>query len=272
MRFILPPCGVNFAFASLESPHTSAKPSKDNYHQERFMSGTTRIVDYEQNGQTYEGFLAMPEGAPKGVVLVAHAWGGQSEFEQDKAKLMASWGYAGFAADVYGKGNRGATNEECEALMTPLATNRAELQSRLAFALDVAKKEAGTENAAAIGFCFGGLCALDLARSGADIRAAISFHGTLSPSGLDAKEISARILVLHGYDDPLAPPESVTALAKELTAAGCDWQIHAYGHVAHSFTDRNANNPDHGMMFDAQAKRRSWSAAKQLLVESFAEV
>ena len=118
------------------------------------MSGTTRIVDYEQDGQTYEGFLAMPEGNPKGVVLVAHAWGGQSEFEQDKAKLLASWGYAGFAADVYGKGKRGETNEECEALMPPLATNRGELQSRLACALDVAKRESGSDKAAAIGFCF----------------------------------------------------------------------------------------------------------------------
>ena len=121
------------------------------------MSESTRIIDYDQGGQVYEGFLAMPEGTPKGVVVVAHAWAGQSEFEQGKAKLLASWGYAGFAIDVYGKGKRGETNEECEALMTPLASNRAELQSRLAFALDVAKKESGVEKAAAIGFCFGGV-------------------------------------------------------------------------------------------------------------------
>ena len=122
------------------------------------MTVTTQIVDYEQGGQTYEGFLTMPSGAaPRGVVLVAHAWGGQSEFEQDKAKLVAEWGYAGFAIDVYGKGKRGETNEECEALMTPLASNREELQSRLAFALNIAKEKAGTDNAAAIGFCFGGL-------------------------------------------------------------------------------------------------------------------
>ena len=141
------------------------------------MAVTTRIVDYELDGATYEGFLAMPDNTPKGVVVVAHAWGGQSGFEQDKAKLLAEWGYAGFAMDVYGKGNRGETTEECQALMEPLAGNRPELQARLAKSLDVAKAESGASAAAAIGFCFGGLSVLDMARTNMDVAGVVSFHG-----------------------------------------------------------------------------------------------
>lgn len=231
------------------------------------MSGTTRIVDYEQNGQTFEGFLAMPDGTPKGVVLVAHAWGGQSEFEQDKAKLMASWGYAGFAIDVYGKGKRGATNEECEALMTPLASNRPELQSRLAFALDIAKKEAGTDNAAAIGFCFGGLSVLDMARKNMAVAGVVSFHGLFGAPENTDETITPKVLALHGWEDPMATPDDVMDFSKEMTAAKADWQLHAYGAVMHAFTNPAANNPDFGTVYDGGADRRSFAACQDFLAE-----
>ncbi len=231
------------------------------------MSGTTRIVDYEQNGQTYEGFLAMPEGTPKGVVLVAHAWGGQSEFEQGKASLLAEWGYAGFAADVYGKGKRGETNEECEALMTPLATNREELQSRLAFALDVAKKESGVSKAAAIGFCFGGLSVLDMARTNMAVEGVVSFHGLFGAPGNTADKITPKVLALHGWEDPMATPDDVMDLSKEMTKAGADWQLHAYGATLHAFTNPEANNPDFGTVYSAEADRRSFAACKDFLEE-----
>ncbi len=231
------------------------------------MSVTTRIVDYEQGGQTYEGFLAMPEGTPKGVVLVAHAWGGQSAFEQDKAKLVAEWGYAGFAIDVFGKGKRGETNEECEALMTPLASNRVELQSRLAEALSVAKKESGSDNAAAIGFCFGGLSVLDMARTNMALKGVVSFHGLFGAPGNTADQITPKVLALHGWEDPMATPDDVMDFSKEMTSAKADWQLHAYGSTMHAFTNPHADNPDFGTVYDAGADRRSFAACQDFLAE-----
>lgn len=231
------------------------------------MTVTTRIVDYEQGGEVFEGFLAMPDGSPKGVVLVAHAWGGQSEFEQDKAKVLAEWGYAGFAIDVYGKGKRGETNEECEALMTPLASNRAELQSRLAHALDVAKTEAGTDSAAAIGFCFGGLSVLDMARTNMAVAGVVSFHGLFGAPGNTADTITPKVLALHGWEDPMATPDDVMDFSKEMTGASADWQLHAYGSTMHAFTNPHADNPDFGTVYDAGADRRSFAACQDFLAE-----
>ena len=231
------------------------------------MTGTTRIVDYDLAGETYEGFLAMPSGAPKGVVLVAHAWGGQSEFEQDKAKLMAEWGYAGFALDVYGKGKRGQTNEENEALMTPLASNRPELQARLAGALDTAKTESGAAKAAAIGFCFGGLCVLDMARTNMAVDGVVSFHGLFGAPGNTAEKITPKVLALHGWDDPMATPDDVMDFSKEMSKAGADWQLHAYGATLHAFTNPQADNPNFGTVYSANADRRSFAACKDFLEE-----
>jgi len=109
---------------------------------------------------------------------------------------------------------------------------------------------------------------LDLARSGADVRGVVSFHGLFKPTGLPTKgKITARILMLHGYDDPMVPPEDVLAIARELTEAGADWQLHAYGHTVHSFTNPEANNPEGGMVYNDKADRRSWHALMQFLDE-----
>ena len=119
-----------------------------------------------------------------------------------------------------------------------------------------------------MGFCFGGLCALDLARSNADIRGAISFHGMLKPSGLTEPKVRAKVLMLHGYDDPLAPPADVLAVAKEFTDAGADWQLHAYGHTVHAFTNPVAQDRAGGMQYDESADRRSWHALEEFLSEA----
>ena len=233
------------------------------------MSVSTRFVDYEQAGQTYEGFLAMPSGTPKAVVVVAHAWGGQSEFEQGKAKLLAEWGYAGFAMDVYGKGKRGETTEECQALMDPLASNRTELQSRLEHALSVAKSESGAGKAAAIGFCFGGLSVLDMARTNMAVEGVVSFHGLFGAPGNTADAVRPKVLALHGWDDPMATPDDVLTFAKEMDGAKADWQLHAYGGTMHAFTNPGANNPDFGTVYSSAADRRSFAACKDFLAELF---
>ena len=121
---------------------------------------------------------------------------------------------------------------------------------------------------AAIGFCFGGLCALDLARAGADLKGVASFHGLFTPPGnLDGVGITARVAVYHGWEDSLVPPDQVVALGQELTTAGCDWQIHCYGGAVHGFT--HARPPEEGMPVNALADRRAWRSAADFLGECF---
>jgi dienelactone hydrolase len=104
-------------------------------------------------------------------------------------------------------------------------------------------------------------------RSGADVRGVVSFHGLLKPSGLPPKKIQSKVLILHGYDDPMAPPEEVLAVAKELSAAGADWQLHAYGNTVHAFSNPQANNPAFGTVYKPEADRRSWHSLLGFLEE-----
>lgn len=234
------------------------------------MGISTKSLDYEQAGQVYEGFLTMPEGKPKAVIAIAHAWGGQSEFDHEKAKMLAEWGYAGFAMDVFGKGKRGETKEECQALIGPLVENRGELQNRLSYSLEIAKKESGCDKAAAIGFCFGGLCVLDMARAGMAVEGVASFHGLLgAPGNTDGKTTDTKVLVLHGWDDPMATPEDVMAFTREMAAAKADWQLHAYGGTMHAFTNPQANDPDFGTVYNKAAERRSFAALNDFLDEIY---
>jgi len=236
------------------------------------MTIETRPVEYRFEGKTYEGMLAV-DGRKSGrrpVVMVSHAWAGRTDYEVDAAKRLAALGYAGFAIDLYGKGVVGSSNEECQKLMTPLVQDRAGLQARLVNAVDVARRlpEADAARVAAMGYCFGGLCVLDLARTGADVKGVASFHGLFSaPGNTKGTKIRAKVVAYHGWDDPMVPPEHVTALGKELTEAGADWQIHAYGGVMHAFTNKAANDPGFGTVYDARADRRSWASFVDFLGE-----
>jgi len=234
------------------------------------MSGD---FDYEVNGNTYEGFVARPatEGDSP-VVLVAHAWGGLSDHEKEAATRLARLGYTGFAIDVYGKGKRGSTVEECTALMNPLVGDRDELQARLkgSLATGLGLGNIDQSRSAIIGYCFGGLCAFDLARTGADIRGAVSYHGLFAaPGNQTDTKISAKILALHGWSDPMATPEDVIAFGKEMDSKGANWQVHAYGDTYHSFTKKAANDKANGQAYSADADRRSWRAMQNFLEEVF---
>jgi dienelactone hydrolase len=156
--------------------------------------------------------------------------------------------------------------------MNGLLGDRPQLQGRMCHVLDLARRqpEADFERIAAIGFCFGGLCALDLARTGADLRGAAAFHGLLTPPGnLDGTAIAAKVIVFHGWDDPMAPPAHVEALGRELSAAGADWQIHAYGGTMHSFTNPRAADPASGLAYNATAAERAWRSLDGFLEECF---
>ncbi|AMK78970.1 MULTISPECIES: dienelactone hydrolase family protein [Methylomonas] len=239
------------------------------------MAIISNTVGYLDRDTVLEGFFAYDDAinGQRPVVLIHHAWGGRDQFVADKAIKLAELGYLAFATDMYGKGVLGKSPEENAALMQPFIQDRAKLQQRLHAALSTVKLMPWADNdrVAAIGFCFGGLCALDLARTGVDIRGVVSFHGLLgAPENIPNPSIKAKVLVLHGYDDPMASEEQVLALQKELTKAGADWQLHSYGHTMHAFTNPVANNPDFGTVYQPVADRRSWQAMQNFFSEIFA--
>ena len=239
------------------------------------MAIVSNTVIYLDGDTVLEGFFAYDDAiaGQRPVVLIHHAWAGRDGFVADKALQLAELGYLAFATDMYGKGVVGVGPEENAKLMQPFMQDRASLQTRLLAALKSVKLLPWADNnrIAAIGFCFGGLCALDLARTGTDIRGVVSFHGLLVPAdNIPAPVIKAKVLVLHGHDDPMVPPEQVLALQTELTRAGADWQLHSYGNTVHAFTNPLAANPDFGTVYNADAERRSWQAMQNFLREIFA--
>lgn len=238
------------------------------------MSIQTRLVDYADGNLVFECLLAWDDSfdGPRPGVLIAHTIAGRSAFEERKAKHLAELGYVGFAVDVYGKGTQSTDMAANKALMDALKANRPGLQRRLSLALQKFREQAEVDPSklAAIGFCFGGLCVLDIARIGESVAGVASFHGILTPPGnTSGKSTSVKILALHGWDDPLATPDEVVALGEELTAMGADWQLHGYGNTMHAFTNPAARDPDGGKAYKKDADRRSWAAMQNFLAELF---
>ena len=230
-------------------------------------------LNYQDANTMCRGFIAYNDAfsEPLPAVMVAHDWGGRGEDACNKAKQLASLGYVGFAIDMYGEGQVAYEKADKRALMTPLMNDRKKLARRIrsAFKALAQLPYVDKNRIAAIGYCFGGLCVLDLARSGIDVKAVVSFHGVLSaPQGEPYDSINARVLVLHGYDDPLVTPEQVNQLAQELSARQADWQIHVYGLTAHSFTNPQANDAEMGLHYNKDADRRSWQSTELFLREA----
>ena len=238
------------------------------------MTIQTKTIDYQHDQVELQGYLAWDDAVDekRPGVMVSHAWRGRTKFEDARAEDLAKLGYVGFALDLYGKGVQGNSVEENSALMQPFLDDRQMLQNRLSTSLDVLKSqdEVDESRTAAMGYCFGGLCVLDLARTGADVNGVTSFHGLFGPPGNTAdNKINAKVLVLHGWDDPMATPDQVVSLAEELSGMGADWQIHGYGNTMHAFTNPDANDPDFGTVYQADADRRSWNAMQDFLSELF---
>ena len=235
---------------------------------------TTRTVEYERGGKTYEGLLATPGGdGPFPSVLICHAWAGRSEHEENVAKRLAGLGYAALAGDVYGKGVRGGSKEENQALMEPLVSDRTgSLNGVLAAALAALDAQPETAPRPVVaGYCFGGLCALDVARARLGVRGAAAFHAILGEDGApEGGNIEARVIAFQGFDDPMATPEDLTAFGQEMTRRQADWRLHVFGGVMHAFTNEDADDPDFGTVYDAEADARSWAAFETFLQECFA--
>jgi dienelactone hydrolase len=240
----------------------------------------TEYISYTDGSGSHsvecEGCVASPTGLkrPTPVILVCHAWGGQDDFARERAKELANLGYIGFAVDVYGKGRRGDSPEANSKLMTPFVEDRALLRRRLLAAVDTARRlpNADAQRLGAIGFCFGGLCAFDIARAATPgVRGVVAFHGLFNPPNpaqvRPPTKISAAILALHGYDDPMCPPESVVDFAKELSAAGAEWEIDMYGHTSHAFTNPQANDSARGLMYRKEVSDRAFAKMRAFFGE-----
>ena len=231
----------------------------------------TEIVNYQAKNVDLKGYVAFPDAENAPLVLIAHTWAGKDEFVHQRADDLAALGYVGFAVDMYGNGKVGADTAENESLMTPLVSDRDMLKDRIVSALNFGKSLPGVNSnrVAAIGYCFGGLVVLDLARSGEDLSGVVSFHGLLMPSDISEKGIKAKVLVLHGERDPMVPLDMVDTFQKEMTEANADWQLHSYGGTYHAFTNPDANDPNLGTQFSKSANDRSWQSMKNFFTEIF---
>lgn len=231
----------------------------------------TKTVEYKDGDTLLEGYLAYDDAAAdrKPGVLVVHEWKGLDDYAKKRAEQLAGMGYVAFAADIYGKGVRPKDHQEAGATAGKFKGDRALLRRRARAGLDALRAQPGVDPArlAAIGYCFGGTTVLELARSGAEIAGVVSFHGGLD-TPVPAKALKAKVLVLHGADDPHVPDKDVLAFAKEMRDAKADWQLVSYGNAVHGFTNpNNGGDPSKGAAYDAAADRRSWAAMRAFFDE-----
>jgi dienelactone hydrolase len=232
-----------------------------------------RTITHEFRGEQLHSVYVGTGGAARGTVILVPTFCGVSELELGFARDLAARGYACLVADLWGRSYDAATERDgAFEHMGRLKSDRAALRDRMLDLVELAKAQESTNPAkiAAIGYCFGGLCVLDLARSGTDIAGVASFHGLFDAPDLPPQLIKAKVLALHGWNDPMVLPDAVVALAKELTDAGADWQIYGYGHVGHAFTNPNADKIGfEGVAYNQKAARRSWEALNDFLGELF---
>jgi len=237
----------------------------------------TGSVEYRQGNTRLVRYLAFPKDVkgPLPGILVVHEWMGLNDYAKHRADQLAELGYIAFAADIYGDGKIAANREEAGKLAGSYKNDRPLLRARVAAGLATLKAQPGVagDKIAAIGYCFGGTTVLELARSGADIAGVVSFHGGLdTPTPQDAKNIRAKVLALHGADDPYVPADQVAAFENEMRQAGVDWQLIVYGGAVHGFTNpANGTDNSKGAAYNALADARSWVAMQQFFNELFAK-
>lgn len=211
------------------------------------------------------------------IVMVAHAWDGLTQEVEDKCQALAGEGSIAFAIDIYGEGRVSTDHGELPSLVMPFVEDRDLFLRRMQLAFEAAGTIPGGDpkRIAAIGFCFGGMGVLDLARSGVELAAAVSFHGGLSAPQLKSTStqsgvrIGSKILVLHGHDDPLVSAEEVRAFEKEMTDKEADWQLISYGHTLHAFTRLDAESPELGVQYNPVVAKRAWQSMLNLFQEVF---
>ncbi len=223
-------------------------------------AATGATVKYQVNGRPYEGYYVSPsDQAP--LVLLIHDWDGLTDYEVKRANMLADSGYAVFAADLYGVGVRPTKMEDMRQHTGELYKDREKMRALMRGALAAAKdRGANIENAVAMGYCFGGAAVLELARSGADLKGFVTFHGGLkTPEGQDYSKARGEFLIMHGSADSAITLDQFAQLAKELEAAGLAHEMITYGGAQHAFTVFG------GDRYQAEADKKSWRRFQEFL-------
>lgn len=235
----------------------------------------SRELSYVVGGRTFTGLLCDGSGGRTVPgILVAHEGGGLTGHPKERARMLAELGYVAFAMDTFGEAI--TSRAQAMTLLSGLTADLPELRGRARTALDTLKAQPNVDPArtAAIGFCFGGTTVLELARSGADVGVVIGFHSGLQTSApQDAANIRSKVAVCIGADDPIIPVEQRNAFVSEMTEGKVDWQMHLYGGVGHSFTNREVDEMGlPGFRYDETADKRSWATMRSLFDEVFGAI
>jgi dienelactone hydrolase len=235
---------------------------------------TTKEIDYEHDGTKFKGFLAYDAAATgkRPGILVVHEWWGLNDYAKQRAKMLALLGYVAFCPDMYGEGKVTEHPDDARKMATTVRMNVQTWRGRAHAALKVlqGQEQVDADKLAAIGYCFGGSTALQLAYSGAPLKAVVTFHAALpTPTPDEAKMIKARILVCHGNDDPFIQQKDIEAFKAALDTAGGKYQFDAYAGAVHSFTVKEADAKGlKGMGYNEAADRKSWEQMQALFKET----
>jgi dienelactone hydrolase len=220
-------------------------------------------LSYNVNGQPYEGYFVSPSpNAP--LVLLIHDWDGLTDYEVKRADMLAADGYAVFAADLFGAGVRPTKVEDRRQHTGELYKDRAKMRALIQGALDAAQAQGATVgNAVVMGYCFGGAAVLEFARSGADMKGFVTFHGGLqTPEGQDYAKAKGQLLILHGTADANITMEHFAALANELEQHGVAHEMITYGGAPHAFTVFGSDR------YREDADKKSWQRFKEFLADT----
>lgn len=236
------------------------------------MAIKTQEVEYKAGDALCKGFIAYDDAKGKQpVVLVVHEWWGHNEFTRACARKAAEAGFVGFALDMYGQGKQADNPQTASQMSGEIGKNPSLMRARFDAARAFATRQASADPArvAAIGYCFGGMVALQMARMGEDLRGVVSFHGILPSGAVERGKIKAKVLVLNGADDPFVPKEQVAAFEKDMQAAGADCRVVNYPGGKHAFTNPAAT--ERGKKFNlpleynAEIDKKSWDEAAAFL-------
>ena len=234
-----------------------------------------QLIETIENGQRYISQLFWDETRPgprPGILVFPEAYG-LGEHALQRAERLAALGYAALAVDIHGEGREFSDLAQVRPAIVALFGDRPAWRARLRAALDVllAQPQVDGSRTGAIGFCFGGACCLELARSGAPLHAIVTFHaGLQAPLEADVGQIKSKVLICHGSQDPLLKPEALDAVLAELSRDRVDWQLLSFGGAGHSFTNPDADARGvPGFAYNANADRRSWVAMQGLFTEVF---
>ncbi|MEK7388107.1 MAG: dienelactone hydrolase family protein [Elusimicrobiota bacterium] len=233
----------------------------------------TKVFEYTHGDVVLQGYVAYEDGFKdkRPGILVVHEWWGHGPYARKRAEDLAKLGYTAFALDMYGKGIYAKNHEEAGQLAGAYFNDRTAMRERALAGLEKLKTMpyVDASQLAAIGYCFGGTSVLELARAGVDLKGVVSFHGALATPSPATEAPKARILVLHGADDPMVSPQVADFLA-EMRRVKADWQFVQYGGAVHSFTVPDAgNDPGKGTAYDKNADQRSWRAMRGFFEEIF---